>query len=85
MMSSDPDLESLIKARDRSVDALLSLQKEDGHWCGELEGDSILQSEYILMKWILEQEHAPLRDGRDGWEILQRVARRLRAQQRPDG
>ena len=29
-------------------DYLLSLQKEDGHWCGELEGDSILESEYVL-------------------------------------
>src|SRR5690606_25968484 len=23
------------------------------HWCAELEGDSILSSEYLLMKWIL--------------------------------
>lgn len=81
----DPGLKNLTKARDRAIGALLSLQKEDGHWCGELEGDSILQSEYILMKWILEQEHAVLHDGRDGWDVLQRIASRLRAQQRPDG
>ena len=41
---------------ERAVVALKSLQKPDGHWCGELEGDSILQSEYLLMKWILGQE-----------------------------
>jgi squalene-hopene/tetraprenyl-beta-curcumene cyclase len=27
---------------------LLSIQHEDGHWCGELEGDTILESEYTL-------------------------------------
>src|SRR5215813_3578796 len=27
---------------------LLKIQHEDGHWCGELEGDTILESEYIL-------------------------------------
>ncbi|MEC9156655.1 MAG: squalene--hopene cyclase [Planctomycetota bacterium] len=73
------------ETRDRAVEALLSLQREDGHWCAELEGDSILQSEYILMKWILGQEHAPMRDGRDGWETLSRIANHLRDQQRPDG
>ena len=85
MVATDPVPDDLIKARDRAIQALLSLQKDDGHWCGELAGDSILQSEYILMKWILEQEHAPLHDGRDGWDILERIASRLRAQQRPDG
>ena len=23
---------------------LLAIQREDGHWCGELEGDTILES-----------------------------------------
>ena len=39
--------------------ALLRIQKPDGHWCGELQGDSILESEYILLKWILGQEDDP--------------------------
>lgn len=56
----------------RAVGALKSLQKRDGHWCAELEGDSILQSEYLLMKWILGQEAQPLVDGR-GPETLQRI------------
>ena len=30
-------------------DHLLSLQQPDGHWCGELEGDTILESEYALL------------------------------------
>jgi squalene-hopene/tetraprenyl-beta-curcumene cyclase len=85
MAPFDSELKNLSQARDRAIEALLSLQENDGHWCGELEGDSILQSEYILMKWILEQEHAPLHDGRDGWDVLQRIASRLRTQQRSDG
>lgn len=64
----------------RARDYLLSIQDEDGHWCGELEGDTILESEYILTmhfigrldspkvkraaNWILENQ---LDDG--GWAI----------------
>ena len=33
----------------RAVDALLILQNEDGHFCGELQGDSILQSIYDVV------------------------------------
>ena len=65
--------------------ALVSLQKNDGHFCGELEGDSILQSEYLLMKWALGQEAAPMSDGRSGIEILGKITDYLRSQQRPDG
>ena len=43
----------------RGFDALLSVQRDDGHFCGELQGDSILQSEYLLMKFILGQEDEP--------------------------
>ncbi len=32
---------------------LLSLQHPDGHWCGELEGDTILESEYLLLLYYL--------------------------------
>jgi squalene-hopene/tetraprenyl-beta-curcumene cyclase len=38
---------------------LLSLQAEDGHWCGELEGDTILESEYILTMHYLGRTHEP--------------------------
>lgn len=43
----NPD--QLLKGIARSRDYLLSLQHEEGYWCGELEGDSILESEYILL------------------------------------
>ena len=33
----------------RTREHLLSLQHPDGHWCAELQGDTILESEYILL------------------------------------
>jgi squalene-hopene/tetraprenyl-beta-curcumene cyclase len=77
--------EAVAQAVARAEAALASLQNADGHWRGELEGDSILQSEYLLMKWILQQESQPMADGRDGPETLARIVRQLRSQQRPDG
>ncbi len=70
------DGDALTASLGRAVDHLLSLQAEDGHWCAELEGDSILQSEYLLMKWIIGQEDDPR---------LTRIADYLRHQQQPDG
>ena len=42
---------------------LLSIQHEDGHWCGELEGDTILESEYALVHVFLGRplDHPKLR------------------------
>lgn len=34
-------------------DYLLGLQNSDGHWCGELEGDTILASEFVLTYFFL--------------------------------
>ena len=36
-------------AQDRTRTWLLSRQNADGHWVGELEGDTILESEYLLL------------------------------------
>lgn len=47
--------ERAARALDDAVRALAAKQRPDGHWCGELEGDSILSSEYLLMKAILGQ------------------------------
>ena len=85
-----PDLDSTDRARiattlDRAVDALISLQQDDGHWCGELQGDSILASEYLLMKFILAQERQPMHDGADPRVTLGKIARWMLMQQREDG
>ena len=44
----DEHLDAVERALRGARDHLLSIQKEDGHWCGELEGDSILESEYVM-------------------------------------
>ncbi|HZN34335.1 MAG TPA: squalene--hopene cyclase [Pirellulaceae bacterium] len=41
-------------------DWLLAQQRPDGHWCGELEGDTILESEYLLLLAWLGREQSPL-------------------------
>lgn len=45
----------LTPAIERTRDHLLSLQQADGHWCAELQGDTILESEYILLLAFLGQ------------------------------
>ena len=82
--TSEKDLiKSLRDSLARGVAALRHVQRSDGHWCAELEGDSILESEYILMKFILGQENEPFRDGVA--RRLEQIANGLRIQQRPSG
>jgi squalene-hopene/tetraprenyl-beta-curcumene cyclase len=65
----------------KARDALLRLQNEKGYWVGELQGDSILASEYLLLKFILAQENDPdlpkianylrnLRNDEGGWSLF---------------
>lgn len=69
-------MERLDDALARARGNLLGLQVEDGHWRGELEADSVLESEYILLLHFL---------GRGGEERVQKMARRIRRLQLPDG
>ncbi|MFO0900760.1 MAG: terpene cyclase/mutase family protein [Pirellulales bacterium] len=55
---------------------LLAEQHADGHWEGELEGDTILESEYLLLLAYLGQHRSPLG---------MKCARYLLEQQRTDG
>ncbi|MBI3838188.1 MAG: terpene cyclase/mutase family protein [Planctomycetia bacterium] len=55
---------------------LLGQQQTDGHWVGELEGDTILESEYILLLAFLDQ-HAS--------ETARKAAQYILRQQLPDG
>jgi squalene-hopene/tetraprenyl-beta-curcumene cyclase len=80
------------EAVERAAEALLAKQRNDRfpadgvHWCAELEGDSILSSEYLLMKFILgHADPAPnLHACAEGATLL-RIANQLRLSQRPDG
>src|SRR5262245_35053268 len=69
-------LSSIRSAVERSVSLLLSRQAFDGHWVGELQGDTILESEYLLLLAFLGRE-------RDAW--VAKIARYLLAQQMPEG
>ncbi len=55
---------------------LQSLQNDDGHWCAELEGDTILESEYLLTLHFL---------GRTGEDRARKAAEYLRRAQLAEG
>jgi squalene-hopene/tetraprenyl-beta-curcumene cyclase len=55
---------------------LLKIQQEDGHWCGELEGDTILESEYILALYFM---------GRAEEDRVRKAANYLRNKALPGG
>jgi squalene-hopene/tetraprenyl-beta-curcumene cyclase len=71
-----PDRARLQDAIDRTRDYLLSIQHVEGYWCGELEGDTILESEYILLLTHL---------GRGQSERAKRCANYIRSQQLASG
>lgn len=66
----------LTAALGRARQALLSRQRPDGHWVGELQGDTILESEYVLLMAFL---------GRERDEKVRKAARYLLQQQQPGG
>ena len=68
--------ERLVEAVARTRDHLLSLQHDDGYWVGELEGDTILESEYILLLAYL---------GRETSEIARKAANYIQKQQLAGG
>jgi squalene-hopene/tetraprenyl-beta-curcumene cyclase len=63
---------TILSAQDR----LLRIQHKDGHWCGELEGDTILESEYILTMHFI---------GRTDDERLRKAANYIRRKALPEG
>jgi squalene-hopene/tetraprenyl-beta-curcumene cyclase len=72
--SLQPEAE-LRRAIGAGRDRLLSQQHADGHWCAELEGDTILESEYLMMLLFFG-----LRDQR-----FEQACAYLRRQQQPHG
>lgn len=44
---------SAAQAAQAARDWLLAAQADDGHWCGELEGDTILETEFVLLLHFL--------------------------------
>src|SRR5512146_2492738 len=68
----EPDAATAVAA---ARDYLFSIQREDGHWCGELEGATILESEYVLTNHF---------QGRTG-EKTRKAAAWIRGRQLPEG
>ncbi len=72
-----PSLEErLSQAIERGAEHLLSLQKQEGYWLGELEADTTLESDYIFYLHIL---------GKAEPERIAKLANYVRTRQLPDG
>ncbi|HEV2386969.1 MAG TPA: squalene--hopene cyclase [Candidatus Acidoferrales bacterium] len=68
--------ERLRRAVDRGAACLTSLQAREGYWCGELEADTTLESDYIFYLHLL---------GRAEPARITRLANYVRRRQLPDG
>jgi squalene-hopene/tetraprenyl-beta-curcumene cyclase len=73
---TSPQREAIESVVERTRDWLLRRQEEDGYWVAELEGDTILESEYILLMTFL---------GRESEEVCLRCARYIQGHQLPGG
>jgi squalene-hopene/tetraprenyl-beta-curcumene cyclase len=69
-------LEAVRHAIRGAQEFLLDLQEPEGYWVAELEGDTILESEYILLLQFL---------GRRDPEKFRKIANYIRKFQHPDG
>lgn len=80
MSLSDVGSIQLSHSLDQSIqtahDAILNLQKTDGHWCFELEADCTIPAEYVLMMHFLDEVDV---------EIEQKIGNYLRARQNETG
>ena len=76
MRHADFPQDALEPTLERSTDWLLSRQHEEGYWVAELEGDTILESEYVLLLAFL---------GLESDQISMRMARYIRDHQLADG
>src|SRR6204780_1346247 len=72
-----PPLEPLDAGVDRATDALLKLQRADGHWVFELEADATIPAEYVLFRHYLNDPLSP--------ELEQKFAAYLRRRQGAHG
>ncbi|RLS78528.1 MAG: squalene--hopene cyclase [Planctomycetota bacterium] len=71
-----PPAPGLNAVASRTAEWLIDRQADDGHWRGPLEGDTILESEYLLiLAWA----------GRLGGPVTEAAARRILAEQLPEG
>lgn len=77
----DPRASQVWGSIQRTTGFLVQNQASDGHWCGELVGDTILESETILLYAFLEGEHFE----REIPPWVRQAAEYILQQQRRDG
>jgi squalene-hopene/tetraprenyl-beta-curcumene cyclase len=68
--------EAVEDAAEAAARHLLGLQASDGHWCGELEADTTLESDFILFRHFIGRLDSPR---------TAEAANYIRAHQLPDG
>lgn len=73
---STDDADALSTTIKRTQRYLIERQHGEGYWVGELEGDTILESEYMLLLVWLEKENEP---------VFQQCANYILDQQNDDG
>lgn len=61
-LNTVPDAQAVQNATTRSCDALLKLQRADGHWAFPLEADATIPAEYILLQHFLDEINQPLHE-----------------------
>jgi len=71
-LQTRPEPRSAETALEQAVDAILSHQRDDGHWLYELEADSTITAEYILLVHYLGEQPNPQLEARLG-HYLRRV------------
>jgi len=47
---ASPSPDALDRHISRASKALIALQRDDGHWCFELEADATIPAEYVLLR-----------------------------------
>ncbi|HLI48121.1 MAG TPA: squalene--hopene cyclase [Chthonomonas sp.] len=75
-LTSTISLEAIRQALRGAIHYLRDRQQPDGHWVAELEGDTILESEYILLLQFL---------GKNDPEKFRKLANYIRSKQHPEG
>ena len=75
-IENGPAMQGVEKAIHRAQEYVLSIQHPLGYWIGELEADSTLTSEYLMLRRFL---------GRVDQDLERKAANYLRAKQLPDG
>lgn len=66
--------DNVIKTINQAIDILLKQQYEDGYWVYELEADTTIPAEYVLLKFILQDRNTDQESKISNYILFQTVA-----------